>query len=203
MTLFVAASLFLATIVFALTPGPGTLAVISRGLAQGLWPAFILGVGLVIGDMIYLWTAMLSLGLIAEQAQGLFGYVRWIGGGYLIWLGIQAWRSPPPALQDTVPMGRSGWKSLVAGCAISCTNPKVILFYLGFLPLFLELGSLSIGDMLWVSVIIISSLLLVIFGISLMAHRLRPLLSRAGFGVWLNRISGGVMGSVGVAVATS
>lgn len=203
MTLITAGSLFLATLIFAVTPGPGTLAVIGRGLAQGFWPAFILGIGLTLGDMLFLWAAMLSLGLIAEQAAGLFQWVRWIGGGYLIYLGIQTFRAPPPSVESAPAIGRGWWKSLVAGCAISCTNPKVILFYLGFLPLFLDLAVLSRSDMLWVTLIIQIALMVVLFGISLGAHRLRPLLVRGGVGRWINRISGGVMGGVGAAVASS
>jgi len=203
MTLFIALSLFAATLVFAVTPGPGTLAVISRGLAQGLWPAFILGIGLIIGDMIYLWAAMLSLGFIADQAQGLFDAVRYLGGAYLIWLGVQAWRSPPVQLEHISVQRAGALKSLIAGCAISCTNPKVILFYLGFLPLFLDLESLRMSDMLSVTFIIMAALLIVIFAISLLAHRLRPWLARGRTGLWINRISGTVMGGVGIAVATS
>lgn len=203
MTVFASLSLFAATIVFAVTPGPGTLAVLSRGLALGLWPAFILGVGLVIGDLIYLWAAMLSLGLIAEQASMAFDWVRYLGGGYLLVLGIQAWRSPPPVLSEPA-RATDGWmKSLIGGCAISCTNPKVILFYLGFLPLFLNLAELELADMLWVSLVIVSALLLVLFAISFGAHRLRPLLSRGNLGIWLNRVSGAVMAGVGILVATS
>ena len=203
MTLITAAGLFAATVVFALTPGPGTLAVISRGLSQGFWPAFILGIGLTIGDMIYLWAAMLSLGLIAEQASGLFQWVRWIGGAYLVWLGIQTFRSPPPKLEAIQPLGQGWWKSLIAGCAISCTNPKVILFYLGFLPIFLDLASLTLSSMLTVTLVIQTALMIVLAAISLGAHHLRPLLLKGSFGRWLNRVSGGVMGSVGVAVASS
>mgnify|MGYP000468795948 CR=1 FL=1 len=203
MTLSALLGLFAATLLFAITPGPGTIAVISRGLSRGFWPSFVLGIGLTLGDMIYLWAAMLSLGFIADHAGFLFQWVRWLGGAYLIWIGIQTFRSPAPVMGSEQPIG-SGWiKSLIAGCAISCTNPKVILFYLGFLPVFLDMAALTLADMLWVSLVIELALLTVLFGISLSAHRVRPLLARGRFGTWINRVAGTTMGGVGVAVATT
>ena len=203
MTLAALFGLFMATVIFALTPGPGTLAVISRGLALGFGPAFLLGVGLTLGDLIYLWAAMLSLGFIAEQAESVFQVVRYVGGAYLIYLGYTTFRSPPPSAE--VPdVKTTGWmRSLIAGCAISCTNPKVILFYLGFLPVFLDLKTLTTADMLAVTVVIEIALLLVLFGIAAGAHRVRPMLAKSAVGVWINRVSGGVMASVGVAVASN
>lgn len=202
MTLAALLGLFTATVIFAVTPGPGTLAVISRGLTLGFGPAFILGIGLTLGDLIYLWGAMLSLGFIAEQAESLFQVVRWVGGAYLIYLGYQTFRAPP-ATAAAETTAKPGWiRSLIAGCAISCTNPKVILFYLGFLPVFLDLASLTLADMLAVTAVIEAALLVVLFGIAIGAHKIRPFLTRGAFGVWINRISGGVMASVGVAVAS-
>ena len=203
MTLLAAASLFLATFLFAITPGPGTLALMSRGLVLGMWPAFILGIGLTLGDMLYLWAAMLSLGFIAEQAETAFQWVRWLGGAYLIVLGIQTFRSPPPQIKDEHNPLRGWWKSLIAGCAISCTNPKVILFYLGFLPLFLDLKTLSLADMLSVTATVLSALLIALFAMSLGAHQLRPLLTKGSIGRWINRVAGGLMASVGIVVARS
>ncbi|QGG79917.1 hypothetical protein GH975_04720 [Litorivicinus lipolyticus] len=203
MTASALVGLFAATLIFAITPGPGTLAVISRGLSRGFGPSFVLGIGLTLGDMIYLWAAMLSLGFIADHAGDLFQWVRWLGGAYLVWIGIQTFRSPPAIMGDGQRIG-SGWiKSLIAGCAISCTNPKVMLFYLGFLPVFLDMAALTLADMLWVSLVIEVALLIVLFGISAGAHRLRPLLARGRFGVWINRVAGTTMGGVGVVVAST
>lgn len=173
MTIAALFGLFAATIVFAVTPGPGTIAVMSRGLSRGFVPAFVLGIGLTLGDMLYLWAAMLSLGFIADQAGDLFQWVRWLGGAYLIWIGIQTFRSPPPSMQDATPIGQGWLKSLIAGCAISCTNPKVMLFYLGFLPVFLDLAALTTWDMIVVSIVIEIALLLVLLGIAMGSHRMR------------------------------
>lgn len=203
MTLSALFGLFVATVIFAVTPGPGTLAVISRGLSIGFWSAFILGVGLTLGDMLYLWAAMLSLGFIADQAESLFQIVRWVGGAYLIFLGYQTFRAPPPTEAAELPKSATVWRSLVAGCAISCTNPKVILFYLGFLPVFLDLGALTLADMIWISVVVELALLVVLFAIAASAHKVRPLLAKGRLGIWINRISGSVMAGVGVAVARS
>lgn len=201
MDVFALAGLFVATVIFAVTPGPGTLAVISRGLSVGFRPAFTLGIGLTLGDLIYLWAAMLSLGFLAEQANDLFQVVRWVGGAYLIYIGVQTLRSPPPVA--ATPEKGSGQiiKNLIAGCAISCTNPKVILFYLGFLPVFVDMAGLTLSDMLWITAIIEAALLIVLFALAVAAHRVRPWLARGQFGKWINRVSGVTMVGVGVAVA--
>ena len=77
------------------------------------------------------------------------------------------------------------------------------MFYLGFLPLFLDLKTLTLADMLSVTATVLSALLIALFAMSLGAHQLRPLLTRGSVGRWINRVAGGLMTSVGVMVARS
>ena len=77
--------------------------------------------------------------LLAQALGSLFVIVKFAGAAYLIWLGIRLWQSAPLTVDMEADAGDGkAWRSLLTGLAISLGNPKVIAFYLGFLPAFLE-----------------------------------------------------------------
>ena len=88
-------ALTLAAAVFAASPGPGVLAAVSRALAAGFRPAAALSLGMVLGDFVYLFAALIGWAAIAPLFGDVFAVVRIASAGYLIWLGIRAWRRDP------------------------------------------------------------------------------------------------------------
>ena len=158
----------LAMLLLAATPGPGVLAVVGRALAGGWRPGLVMVAGIVAGDLVFLFAAVLGLAALAEALGDLFVVVRWAGGVYLVWLGIRAWRAPPvrrpAATEDRASPGRSdgnsgspwagSWGGAMSGLLLTLGNPKVILFYLGFLPTFVDVTALDAGDLLILAVVV-------------------------------------------------
>lgn len=191
-----------AMVVFALTPGPGVVAVVSTAVGRGFWPAAALGFGLVLGDLVFLLFAVFGLSLIAEVLGELFIIVRYVGAAYLIWMGIQAWRAKPTFATANVEVTRTGLlKSLTAGFFVTLGNPKVIVFYLGFLPAFLDLGHLTASDLALVIGIVVGIGTITMAAYALLAARARHWLASPRGLTWMNRGAGTLLVGAGVAVA--
>ena len=89
--------------------------------------------------------------------------IKFIGGGYLIWLGIKLWCAHSSQMDISTTEIQSGRYSFLAGLSITLGNPKVILFYLGFLPTFLDLkmlSSLEIGIVAFVVPLVLGSVMM-------------------------------------------
>ena len=130
-------ALALASFIFAISPGPGIVAVLATSVSRGAIIASAMSVGAVCGDMIYLLLAMVSLASIAQGIDEIMLVVRVLGGCYLGWIGYRQMISPPLTAAMTPVSGRSLGIAWGTGFMISLTNPKVIVFYLSFLPLLL------------------------------------------------------------------
>ena len=125
-----AAAMFL----LAASPGPGVFATLARALASGFSHAAVLVLGIVLGDIIFLLLAIYGLSSMAEFLGSFFTFVKYAGGIYLIWLGIGIWRSKANT-KKVLGVREDSWKkNFLSGLSITLANPKVIFFYLGFLP---------------------------------------------------------------------
>ena len=191
----------LAMAVLAATPGPGVFATVGRALASGFRQAAIVVLGIVIGDLVFLLFAVYGLAAVAQWLGGLFTLVKYAGAAYLIWLGIGLWRAPVGHAAVTSLTEVTWPRNLLSGLLITLGNPKVILFYLGFLPAFIDLGDLDgLGVSLIalvVSVVLGSILLLYAY----LAARARQLLLDRAARRLLNRTAGGVMIATGAVLA--
>lgn len=154
MTLLSAFALAGAMFVLAVTPGPGTFAVIARSLASGFSHAAVVAMGIVLGDLIFLLMAVYGLAAIAEVMGGFFVAIKYVGGAYLIYLGIKILRSKTNKI-DIKGVKEISWKAnFLSGLFITLGNPKVILFYLSFLPTFLDLTTLKTVDVILAATIV-------------------------------------------------
>lgn len=193
-----------AMFVLAATPGPGVFATLARALASGFGHASILVLGIVTGDLIFLLLAVYGLAAIADLLGGFFTGVRYLGAAYLIWLGVRIWRSNPAAVAVEGVSELSWHANYLSGLVITLGNPKVILFYLGFLPTFLDLQVLTVVDVVLVALVVSAVLGGVLLGYAYAAQRARILLRSPAASRRMNRIAGGVMiGTGGVLLARS
>ena len=199
-TQFVA--LFLIAFVFVITPGPGTLAVFAKSMAQGFIPAFYLSLGMVLGDLAYLSAVIFSLDLFAEAIIPLMDYVRIFGGLYLIYLGYGTWNAHKVNLSSKASH-KTNTKEFLTGLIISLTNPKVIIFYIAILPAFIDLSQVS---MLYALEILVTFGMGLVVGISMINSavvRIKAIFSKPGMDVRINKISGAIMFCVGVLLGFS
>jgi threonine/homoserine/homoserine lactone efflux protein len=193
--LALAAALF----IFAATPGPGVFATLARALASGFRPACAVIVGIVIGDIIFLLLAIFGLSAIAGVLGELFLVIKIAGGAYLIWLGCQIWAAKPeiPEVGGYAPQ-ISWFRNLISGLAITLSNPKTILFYMGFLPTFMDLFRLSGRDIVIVTVIVATVVAGVLIGYAYTASRARALFHDPKAVRILNRSAGTIMAATGL-----
>jgi len=192
---FAAAILLLAT-----APGPGVFATVARALANGFSHAAVLVLGIVLGDLIFLLLAIYGLSSLAEFLGSFFTFVKFAGGFYLIWLGIQIVRSKGTKEQIHKVREPSWSKNFLSGLAITLANPKVIFFYLGFLPTFVDLTKISQVDVLTISLVVILVLGSVLLTYAFLATRTGQFFTNSAAQINLNRCAAAVMISAGVAI---
>jgi threonine/homoserine/homoserine lactone efflux protein len=202
LTVYSAIGFSVAMLVLAASPGPGVFATVARALASGFRPSLAVICGIVLGDIIFLIFAAFGLSMVARALGNMFFIVKICGGAYLIWLGVRIWLKKPEPVTDTQDSDtRSQWGNFVSGLVITLSNPKVILFYCGFLPTFLELSTLTVFDLAIVIAIITVVLVGVLGTYAYLASRARKMFTNKRSIRRLNRAAGGVMVATGVAIA--
>jgi len=203
LTLYSIIGFSVAMLVLAASPGPGVFATVARALASGFRPALAVISGIVLGDIIFLLFAFFGLSMIAQALGELFFIVKICGGAYLIFLGIRIWiREPALALKENGKHTGTALGNFVSGLIITLSNPKVILFYCGFLPAFLDLSALTLSDLALVVGIVTIVLACVLSAYALLASRARKMFTNRKAAQRLNRVAGGVMVATGIAIAT-
>lgn len=128
-------SFVIAVIVFLMIPGPGNLALITSTGKGGLRGGFASIFGLIAGDQVLMWTAVAGVAALLAAYPPAFHAVQWLGAAYLAWLGLRMILAKPgdrPVLQ--MKPHHFFRQSLV----ITLLNPKAIVFYMAFFPLFVD-----------------------------------------------------------------
>ena len=129
------ASFAIAIIVFLLIPGPGNLALITStskgGIAGGLGATF----GVIAGDQVLLWAAVAGVSAVMTAYPTAFHIVQWAGAVYLAWLGIKMLTVKPGDAPILQIKPRHYFRQALV---ITLLNPKAIVFYMAFFPLFVD-----------------------------------------------------------------
>ncbi|GJL77944.1 MAG: lysine transporter LysE [Nitrospinaceae bacterium] len=144
MTFSSVTALFGAMIVLAAVPSVSVLSVSARSAAFGFTHGVFTTLGIVVGDIIYILLAIYGLSVLADTS--LFVWLKYLGGTYLIWLGIALWRSKPKAVDDEGSKESSWHSSFLTGLLITLGDQKAVLFYLVFFPAFIDLTAVTILD---------------------------------------------------------
>lgn len=132
---FAAASAILVAI-----PGPTVLLTISYTLSHGRKAAMSIVAGVSLGDITAMTASMLGLGALLQASAAVFGVLKVIGAAYLIYLGISLWRAPVSenGFGDQVDVEKSPLGILLHAYVVTALNPKSIIFFVAFLPQFLD-----------------------------------------------------------------
>jgi threonine/homoserine/homoserine lactone efflux protein len=144
------ASFVAAVLVFQLIPGPGTLAILNATARNGVGAGLGAVLGTLAGDFCFMVAAVIGLAAVMKANPVLFQALQWFGAGYLCWMGWQLLRAPVGAAEAREEAKKSGWIYFRQAFAVSLTNPKVVLFFVAFFPLFLraDASSFTLGIMM-------------------------------------------------------
>jgi threonine/homoserine/homoserine lactone efflux protein len=130
---------FIASLLLNLTPGNDMIYVASRSISQGTKAGVYSAVGVFIGCLVHILAAILGLSLIIAESTFLFGIIKFAGAGYLIYLGIKALMSKSNFDKEIEKLPSiNKWKLLKQGIVTNALNPKVAIFFLSFLPQFID-----------------------------------------------------------------
>ncbi|QJB55265.1 LysE family translocator [Pseudodesulfovibrio sp. zrk46] len=202
MTIESGIALFIATAIFASIPGPGVSALVAQSLTRGFKTGAGFAAGLACGDLCYLLTALFGMGWVASQIGPWFALLKWAGAAYLVYLGVKAWMAKPPSEQNTASVSEPHTgRSFLAGLCVTLGNPKVIVFYCGFLPGFLHMPELTTTDIAMVVAIIIPTVFTVLATYAWLAAKGREAMRSTRTWKILNRTAGSIMIGAGAAIA--
>ena len=202
MTLEYAVAFAVAMFLWAILPGPGLAAVVSRALGSGPKAGIAVIAGLIVADVIFMGIAIVGLLAIATTMGPLFQFVKYAGAAYLVWRGYRAFVGAERPV--TVEARASGvlWRDLGLGLLVTLGNPKAILFYGALLPAFLDMTKIGFADFLVLTGIVVGISALVYGGYMILAERTRRLMASAKAVKRLEQATGTILIGAGIAVAT-
>ena len=127
-----------AALVVLLIPGPGVLYIVARSVSQGYRAGLASVLGLALGAFVHVIAATAGLSTILLTSATAFGIVKLLGAGYLIYLGIRTLVAGRPTGSMQTRSNRTLYRLLTDGVVVSVFNPKIAVFFLAFLPQFVE-----------------------------------------------------------------
>ena len=122
-------------IVFLAIPGPGNLALVTSTGKGGIAGGLAATLGVILGDQVLMWSAVAGVAALLATYPDAFHVVQWAGAAYLAWLGYKMLTAKPGAAP--VLNIKAGYY-LRQAMLITLLNPKAILFYMAFFPLFID-----------------------------------------------------------------
>ena len=187
----------------AILPGPDSFLVLRYSIG-GLKPGVAAAMGVAIGGLF--WAVLVAVGLaaIVEQSATAYRVVKVLGGLYLLYLGVKAFRARRRNKVDgepLLPVAASAWSAFGAGVLSCALNPKVGLFYLAVVPQFLTVVTFTGAMTLGLVEVVVAAVVMGVF--SVLASRAVTLLRKPAVTDWLDRISAGFLVALGIGTVAS
>ena len=193
-----------AALLITLSPGPDNLMVLSIGMSRGRRRGLVFGLGCALGCLSHTVLAALGVSALIKASPLAFGALKLVGGAYLIWLGIGALRSSGGARVNggdgaALPDESLG-KLFAKGLFANAINPKVVLFFLSFLPQFVVAER---GDASWQTAqlgVLFTAQGVVVFGLlGYFSGTVGAWINRhPGAGKWMDRVAGTIFVGLGL-----
>lgn len=182
------------------SPGPDNLMVLGVGMSQGRRYGMMFGLGCALGCLSHTVLAVVGVSALIMASPTAFTVLKVVGGMYLVWLGIQALRSQGQAQAMTTEAQPSMRALFVKGLVANAINPKVVMFFLAFLPQFVQPQQSSVSAQMAVLGVIFTVQAAVLFvSLGFFAGSVGQWLQRRPrAGVWLDRLAGGIFVGLGL-----
>ena len=194
----------LTAVMLTATPGPDNLMVLSIGMSRGRRAGIAFGLGCALGCLSHTVLAVIGVGAILAASPVAFTALKWAGGAYLIWLGTQALRHAGAVRIDGSSNNQAPAESLrrtfSKGLVANAINPKVVLFFLSFLPQFVDASRGSMELQLGLLGLLFTAQAAVLFGLlGYFSGSVGAWINRQPqVGQWLDRLAGTVFIALGV-----
>lgn len=130
-----------AILLFQAVPGAGTIAILDATAREGRTMGMAAVAGTIVGDFIFMVAAAAGLAAVLQASPFLFGGLQWFGSAYLLWMGVKLIRTNSEDGLAIQERATSAWTYFRRALSVSLTNPKVILFFVAFFPLFMRPGA--------------------------------------------------------------
>jgi threonine/homoserine/homoserine lactone efflux protein len=128
-----------ATLALFVMPGPATMYLVARAIGQGRAAGLASAFAIATGDVVHVVAATIGLSALLMASAATFTVVKWAGAAYLVWIGVRTWRSgEAPTDRARVPSGQSVSEVFREGFLVEVLNPKTALFFLAFVPQFVD-----------------------------------------------------------------
>jgi threonine/homoserine/homoserine lactone efflux protein len=196
------AAFVLAVLVFLMIPGPGTFAILASSAKGQLRGGYACLAGLMLGDWLLMIAAMVGVAALLMAHPLVFRAVQHVGVAYLVWVGLQLLRARGGAPATLLPI--TPGTHFRQGLLVTAINPKAIVFYMAFFPLFIDPARyqgaatlLAMGALVSLLTLLYGSLLVV--GGHWVARRLR---AHRAAGQWMSRLAGVALIGFGARLAT-
>lgn len=204
MTLETWLTFFVASWIISISPGSGAIYAMSCGLNHGFRRGFVGTFGLIAG----IWTALaivaIGLGAILSASTAAFSALKWLGVGYLVYLGVKQWRAPAvPLAPLTDDKEKISAKTLISkGWAVNATNPKGIVFMMAVMPQFIDAQAAQLPQYLIIAATFGFTDLVIMAIYTGFAAKVLALLKTQAQMQALNRAFGGLFVAAAAALAT-
>lgn len=192
----------LASAVLLALPGPTVLLVVAYALNQGRRAALATTAGVALGDFTAMTASLLGLGVVLATSATLFTALKWLGAAYLVYLGVRLWRAPVAEnAADATTNAVSGGRMLAHVWLVTALNPKSIVFFVAFLPQFLDptrplLGQMAIMEITFLILATLNAALYATLAAAARRGIRRPAIQRA-----VNRAGGSLLIGAGLLTA--
>ncbi|MCM2472546.1 LysE family translocator [Rhizobium sp. CG5] len=191
-----------ALFIAAAIPGPGMTAIVARALGSGFRETFFMGLGLILGDIVYLTAVILGLALIAQTFTATFMVLKILGALYLAYIAWKLWTAGLMP-QDIAARKSSGLGlSFLSGLLVTLGNPKTMLFYVALVPTLIDTRTIDMVDyglLIAANVVVLMAVLLPYI---LLASKARLLLKKPQALRLLNRAAAGILAGMAAFIAT-
>lgn len=193
-----------ATSILLIIPGPTILTVISYSISYGKRVRLPLVIAVALGDSTALALSLLGLGALLANSALLFQIVKWIGGLYLLYLGLKLfWSGVKTTAFNTVERKDSGYRLFLNTYLVTALNPKGIVFFIAFLPQFIS-AEHDLNPQLWILSITFVSLAMINAGLYVaFASQARELLSSIKMQRAFNTTGGSLLSFAGIWALTA
>jgi homoserine/homoserine lactone efflux protein len=185
--------------VLILIPGPNVALIVANSVAYGVRFGLITVAGTTTAMVLQLGLTVLGMTTFLAASAHWFGYLRWVGVAYLLYLGWRSWNAAPVDLTDTPALPRQRRGIYLRGFAVSLTNPKTLLFYGAFLPQFISPDADPVRQLVLLAATFVVIAAALDGTWAILAGRLRRVLAVRGR--LRNRLTGGLLIGAGAGLA--